>query len=184
MCTMAINQELNGIELTFEGKPAEEIREAMKAAVPVAPLKKLMYAKNTADRMELAEKLSGSSAAPGTDSGSKKIRTGFKVRHQSWRHPDRLMGIRTNKRGVLSGNKDHQRLQIEIVELGHIETETNSAMSGYVIPDQDSRIGDPIQKTVSQDSYEKANGGWHVKISSCISLTPWDGQPCFQSSWY
>lgn len=112
MCTMAINQELNGIELTFEGKPAEEIREAMKAAgFRWHRMKKLWYAKNTADRMELAEKLSGSSAAPGTDSGSKKIRTGFKVRHQSWRHPDRLMGIRTNKRGVLSGNKDHQRLQ-------------------------------------------------------------------------
>ena len=65
MCTMAINQELNGIELSFEGKPAEEIREAMKAAgFRWHRMKKLWYAKNTTERMALAEKLSGGAAAP------------------------------------------------------------------------------------------------------------------------
>lgn len=59
MCTMAINQELNGIELSFEGKPAEEIREAMKAAgFRWHRMKKLWYAKNTTERLALAEELS------------------------------------------------------------------------------------------------------------------------------
>ena len=185
MCTMAINQELNGIELTFEGKPAEEIREAMKAAgFRWHRMKKLWYAKNTADRMALAEKLSGSSAAPAQAPAAKKSepvsKFGIKagdILTDSWGYEQ------TNVEFYLV-TKIISACKIEIVELGHIETETNSAMSGYVVPDQDSRISDPIQKTVSQDSYEKAHGGWHVKISSCISLTPWDGQPCFQSSWY
>ena len=30
MCTMAINNQFNGIELTFESKPTNEIREALK----------------------------------------------------------------------------------------------------------------------------------------------------------
>ena len=55
MCTMAINKEFNGIELTFEGKPAEEIREAMKAAgFRWHRMKKLWYAKQNPERMELS----------------------------------------------------------------------------------------------------------------------------------
>ncbi|MEQ2578106.1 hypothetical protein [Hominiventricola aquisgranensis] len=185
MCTMAINQELNGIELSFEGKPAEEIREAMKAAgFRWHRMKKLWYAKNTTERLALAEELSGGAAAPAQAPVAKKSdpvsKFGIKVGdilEDSWGYEQ------TNVEFYLV-TKIISACKIEIVELGHIETETNSSMSGYVIPDPDRRIGDPIQKTVSQDSYEKAHGGWHVKISSCISLSPWDGQPCFQSSWY
>lgn len=32
MCTMAINKEFNGIELSFESKPAQDVRNKMKAA--------------------------------------------------------------------------------------------------------------------------------------------------------
>lgn len=60
MCIMAINQQFNGIELTFESKPSAAIREAMKAAgFRWHGMKKLWYAKNTEARMELARKLSG-----------------------------------------------------------------------------------------------------------------------------
>ena len=186
MCTMAINQELNGIELSFEGKPAEEIREAMKAAgFRWHRMKKLWYAKNTTERMALAEKLSGGAAAPVPAAASAKksdpvSKFGIKVGdilEDSWGYEQ------TNVEFYLV-TKIISACKIEIVELGHIETEPNSSMSGYVIPDLDRRTGDPILKTVSQDSYEKAHGGWHVKINSSISLTPWDGQPCFQSSWY
>ena len=63
MCTMAINNQFNGIELTFAGKPAEEIREAMKnAGFRWHQQKKLWYAKNTAERLALAKKLSGQQA--------------------------------------------------------------------------------------------------------------------------
>ncbi|MCR4654739.1 MAG: hypothetical protein K5770_00690 [Lachnospiraceae bacterium] len=60
MCTIAINKEFNGIELTFENKPAENIREALKGAgFRWHRQKKIWYARKNPQRMELAEKLSG-----------------------------------------------------------------------------------------------------------------------------
>ena len=60
MCTLSINNELKGIELVFEAKPAQEILTAIKAAgFRWHNLKKLWYAKQTPERMELAEKLAG-----------------------------------------------------------------------------------------------------------------------------
>ena len=72
MCTMAINKQLNGIELSFEAMPAEAIRTSMKAAgFRWHRQKKVWYAKQTAERLKLAQKLSGDSgiqaqAAPAT----------------------------------------------------------------------------------------------------------------------
>ena len=60
MCTLSINNELKGIELVFESKPAQEILTSIKAAgFRWHNLKKLWYAKQTPERMELAEKLAG-----------------------------------------------------------------------------------------------------------------------------
>lgn len=60
MCTMAINNQFNGIELTFTEKPSEAIRATMKnAGFRWHGQKKLWYAKNTVERMALAQKLSG-----------------------------------------------------------------------------------------------------------------------------
>lgn len=186
MCTMAINKEFNGIELTFTGKPAEEIREAMKAAgFRWHCMKKLWYAKNTAERIELAKKLSGDAtlaqvAVAAVKNSEAVSKFGIKpgdILEDSWGYEQ------TNVEFYLV-TKIISACKIEIVELGHTETEANSSMSGYVIPDKDRRIGEPVQKTVSQNSYEKQNGGWHVKINNSVSLTAWDGRPCFQSSWY
>ena len=48
MCTMAINNQLNGIELTFAEKPAAEILEAIKnAGFRWHRQKKLWYAKTS-----------------------------------------------------------------------------------------------------------------------------------------
>lgn len=59
MCTIAINEEKKGIELSFEIRPTEAIREALKeAGFRWHNMKKLWYAKQTPERMELAEKLS------------------------------------------------------------------------------------------------------------------------------
>lgn len=187
MCTMAINNEFNGIELTFAGKPAEEILEAMKAAgFRWHRQKKLWYAKNTAERMELAKKLSGDAspaqiAAAAVSSSFEPVsKFGIKVGdilEDSW-------GYEQTNVEFYMVTKIISACKIEIVELGHTETETESSMSGYVVPDKERRIGEPIQKMVSQSSWEKRDGGFHVKINDRVSLTPWDGRPCFRSSWY
>lgn len=187
MCTMTLNSQFNGIELTFAGKPAEEIREAMKAVgFRWHSQKKLWYAKQTADRMALAEKLAGKPAAekPAADQAPAAAepvsKYGIKagdILTDSWGYEQ------TNVEFYLV-TKVISACKIEIVELGHQEVEENSSMSGYVIPDMDRRIGEPIQKIVSQSGYEKKNGSWHVKINESISLTQWDGKPAFYSSWY
>lgn len=188
MCTMAINSQFNGIELTFEGKPAEEIRDEMKAAgFRWHRQKKLWYAKKSDERMALAEKLSGQAATgtvPTTPTASAKpqpvSKFGIKVGdifEDSW-------GYEQTNVEFYMVTKIVSACKVEIVELGHTQVSVESSMSGYVNPDRENRIGEPIQKMVSQDSWEKRDGRFHIKIDSCISLTPWDGRPCFQSSWY
>lgn len=188
MCTLSINSQFNGIELTFEGKPAEAIREAMKAAgFRWHREKKLWYAKNTVERMALAEKLSGGNAnaetAPAVPAAAQSepvSKFGIKVGdilEDSW-------GYEQTNVEFYMVTKIISACKVEIVELGHIQVETESSMSGYVMPDKNRRIGEPLQKMVSQSSWEKQDGRWHIKINSSVDLTPWDGRPCFTSSWY
>lgn len=56
--TVFYNQELNGIEISFSEKPDAETRAELKAAgFRWHNVKKLWYAKSTADRLELADRL-------------------------------------------------------------------------------------------------------------------------------
>lgn len=56
--TYTINQERNGIEIKFDGKPSEEIREELKAAnFRWHKVKKVWYAKRTGERLEIAERI-------------------------------------------------------------------------------------------------------------------------------
>lgn len=58
MIKYEINEELNGIEITFEEKPSEEIRNALKASrFRWHKVKKIWYAKNTPERLDLVESL-------------------------------------------------------------------------------------------------------------------------------
>lgn len=58
--TVSYNQELNGIEISFQNKPGANIRDALKAAgFRWHNAKKLWYAKSTADRLELVDRLTG-----------------------------------------------------------------------------------------------------------------------------
>ena len=188
MCTMAINQEFKGIELSFESKPAAEIREALKSAgFHWHNQKKLWYAKNTAEHMELAQRLAG--PAPAADPAEKKpaadpkeilnkygIKAGD-ILYDSWGYEQ------TNVEFYLV-TKIISACKIEIVELGHIRSDyENHGMACNVMPDPENRIGEPLQKMVSQSSWEKKYCSWHVKISESISLAAWDGQPKY-CSWY
>lgn len=66
MTTYTINNKLNGIEITFSSCPSSQIREKLKAAgYRWHSQKKLWYAKQTADRLALAQEISGE-AAPTT----------------------------------------------------------------------------------------------------------------------
>ena len=58
MTTYTINQEFNGIEITFDCKPAEAIRNALKSnGFRWHRQKALWYAKNTPQRLKVAEEI-------------------------------------------------------------------------------------------------------------------------------
>ena len=60
MTRFAINKEFNGIEITFDSKPAAETLEALKASgYRWHRVKKVWYAKQTAERLALAQALAG-----------------------------------------------------------------------------------------------------------------------------
>jgi len=63
MAVYTINPEFKGIEVTFDGKPAESIREELKkAGFRWHGAKKLWYARETAERLALAQKITGDTA--------------------------------------------------------------------------------------------------------------------------
>lgn len=58
MTTLAINKELNGIEVVFDSKPAQAVIDSLKNnGFHWHRVKKLWYAKNTAERLALAESI-------------------------------------------------------------------------------------------------------------------------------
>lgn len=60
MCKVLLNEKLKGIELFFEGKPTQEVREEMKVNGFRWNVKKLCwYAKQTEKAIQLGEKLQG-----------------------------------------------------------------------------------------------------------------------------
>lgn len=60
MMTLAINKELNGIEVIFENKPAQAVIDSLKSnGFRWHRVKKLWYAKNTEERLALVESLTG-----------------------------------------------------------------------------------------------------------------------------
>jgi len=58
MCKISINQELNGIELSFDSKPCADVLEAVKGqGFKWHRVKKIWYAKQTAERLTFAQTL-------------------------------------------------------------------------------------------------------------------------------
>lgn len=86
----AVNEEKDGIEISFPGKPSEEIREALKkAGFRWHSARRVWYAKQTPDRLTLAQILTGEAAqAPEAQAQPKKAQAG-KVD---------LAGIESNKK--------------------------------------------------------------------------------------
>ena len=82
MTTYRINEEFNGIEITFESKPADDIRSTLKEnGFRWHRAKGLWYAKQTAERIALAESLAEGKTpeAPMTKKAEKANKFGVKV---------------------------------------------------------------------------------------------------------
>ena len=76
MIIKKINEELCGIELYFEEKPAEETREALKAAgYRWHRVKKCWYAKQTAGALKLADDLNAETESTETEKATAKRET-------------------------------------------------------------------------------------------------------------
>lgn len=66
MATYKINEEFNGIEISFDSKPGEITRSALKeAGFRWHKMKKVWYARQSAERLELARKLTDGRAEVG-----------------------------------------------------------------------------------------------------------------------
>jgi len=74
MATFAINQELNGIEISFEAKPEAATLEALKAnGYRWHRSRRIWYAKQTAERLTLAESLTDGQTAARVPAKSAKV---------------------------------------------------------------------------------------------------------------
>ena len=76
-----INQELNGIEITFDSKPEAATLEALKSSgYRWHRAKKLWYAKNTAERLSLAQSIADGEAIANTETKKKPESNFFGVK--------------------------------------------------------------------------------------------------------
>lgn len=185
MCTMTLNSQFNGIELTFAGKPAEEIREAMKAAgFRWHRQKKLWYAKNTVDRMALAEKLSGQQAAPETApapaaAGSEPVsKFGIKIGDIV----EGSFGYNMTIAEIYKVTKILSPQYVEIVEIGRTLVDAERGGSEYFMPDPEKIIGEPIRKKVSPCRHSN-DGSWYIKLNESCNLYKWNGSRIYQNTW-
>ncbi len=80
MATYAINTKLNGIEITFDSKPGEIIRGELKAAgFRWHKVKKVWYAKNSANRLNLAQRLANAAPVTRQEAAAKEASTAWTV---------------------------------------------------------------------------------------------------------
>lgn len=98
MTTYRINEEFNGIEISFDSKPAAEIRSTLKAnGFRWHKVKGLWYAKNTPERLKIAENIG-------------QLETAYeyaeKIREEEKQTPAYGKGkkVKTNKFGVKVGD--------------------------------------------------------------------------------
>ena len=186
MCTISINNQLNGIELTFAGKPAEAIREAMKdAGFRWHRQKKLWYAKINDERMALAQKLSGNTEpaetapVPAAATSEPVSRYGIKagdILSGSW-------GYSMTIAEFYKVTKIVSACRIEIVEIGADLADADRGGGEYLIPNPEKILGEPVKKNVVADRYTRQENAFYVKINDSCNLRPWDGRPVYQNTW-
>lgn len=188
MCTMAINNQFNGIELTFEAKPAEAIRTAMKSAgFRWHRQKKLWYAKNTAERMALARQLSGQNSH--ADAFSKIPEIPMAVSETVSRYGIKVGDILSGSWGYSMTLVEFYKVtkilspcRVEIQKIGTTCVDADRGGGERLMPNPENVIGEPEQKTVQKDRYYVAEERWYIKTEYC-KISPWNGQPAYQNTW-
>lgn len=182
MCTMTFNSQLNGIELVFAEKPAEEIREQLKAlGFRWHRQKKLWYAKKTAERMALAEKLSSGNIATETASAPAEIvsKYGIKV-------GDILTGSWGYNMTVAEAYKVTRIVSPCKVELLKIGFDLQSADTGggeNLLPNPEKEIGEPFIKNIVADRYSNDENAYYIKINNSCNIRPYSGGTVYQNAW-
>ena len=185
MCTMAINNQFNGIELTFESKPTNEIRETLKnLGFRWHGVKKLWYAKNTAERMALATQLSGGSAAvtipeaqvsaPAPVSAPKN-KYGVEVGDIFYGS----FGYNMTIVEFFQVTKIISACKVELQRIGQKIESTERGGSERVLADPENKINDPVQKMVMKSNYDESI---YIKTEYC-TVRPWGGQSVYQNTW-
>lgn len=184
MCTLSINNELNGIELVFESKPEKKILEAIKAAgFRWHNLKKLWYAKQTPERMELAQQLSGGEVATGTattPTAPKEIvsKYGIKV-------GDILTGSFGYSMTIVEMwkvTKIVSPCRVEIVEIGGDLVSSDRGGGEYLMPNPEKVKGEPIIKNIVADRCYGDNA-YYIKINDSCNIRPWCGGALYQNTY-
>lgn len=188
MCTIVINTQLNGIELSFEAMPSETIRTAMKAAgFRWHRQKKIWYAKQTAERLGLAKKLSGGTDAPASPGRQSKPSA----------RPDRMVSKYGLKAGdILTGSWGYSMTlveiykvtkiispcRIEIVEIGADLQDADRSGGEYLIPNPEKIVGEPVIKNVMADRYSREENAFYVKINDCCNLHLYTGGTLYRNT--
>lgn len=185
MCTMAINNQFNGIELTFESMPSAAIRDAMKSAgFRWHSQKKLWYAKNTAERLALATRLSKNpaaapeapaqvaAAAPVEPVSNYGIKAGD-ILFDTWGYSMTIVDYYKVTK-IVSPSK------IEIVKIGCKVIDTDRGGGEHLMPDPENELRERMVKQVVKNRYD---GSWYIKISESVRLRPWDGRAHYQNTW-
>lgn len=193
MCIMALNPEKNGIELSFNSKPVEEIRTKMKdLGFRWHRQKKIWYARQTESRLALARELSGENSPaikqepeakvvpfPKAKSGTETIsKYGIKpgnILTDTWGYSMTLVEF-YKVISIPSPSK------VEIVELGLtiVPDSQDSGGGEKVLPDLEREMGDRIVKQVVP---RKGTDSWYIKINDSVKLHPWDGQPKYRNTY-
>lgn len=101
-CTMALNDEHNGVELTFSAKPSDKLREGLKSAgFHFHGKRQVWYAKQSEDTLAIAKALSEGSvdgAQPKAVKPAKKASTKSKVVAESIPQPKAVKASTKSKK--------------------------------------------------------------------------------------
>ena len=180
--TITTNEQYNSTEILFDEKPDVETREILKAMrFRWHSVKGVWYGYFTPDDVKKALE-EGKPAAAGT---APKKSTPADVKNK--------YGVKVGD--ILTDSFGYNMTLVEFYKVTEILTPTtvkiqrigatvdHTEMGGteYLLPNPAHELEEPITKRVMPDKYRAC--GYHITIDSCISLTPWNGQPQYQNTW-
>ena len=119
--TYAINTELNGIELTFDGKPGEQVRAALKEnGFRWHRARGIWYATHSAARLELAQRLAAAATVTRKEAEAKEAATAWTVERlnsikEGYTFRKTGDGLYTGWTGCNNGNLHGQELKKAIL---------------------------------------------------------------------